>query len=97
MFHVKHQDDMNQFNDTPLAAELSQSFQRLAEIDAAVVPKPNNCRVFTVSNQKGGVGKTTTTVNVAAALASKGLRVLVSTLTPRETPLQRSAFRTEPR
>ena len=82
MFHVKHLDDMNQFSDTPLAAELSQSFQRLAAIDAASVPKPNNCRVFTVSNQKGGVGKTTTTVNVAAALASKGLRVLVIDLDP---------------
>ena len=74
---------MNDFyNDTPLAQELSQSFQRLAAIDAARLPKPNHTRVFTVSNQKGGVGKTTTTVNIAAALASKGLRVLVLDLDP---------------
>lgn len=74
---------MNDFtNDTPLAQELSQSFQRLAAIDAARLPKPKQTRVFTVSNQKGGVGKTTTTVNIAAALASKGLRVLVLDLDP---------------
>ena len=43
---------------------------------------PANTRVFVVANQKGGVGKTTSTVNIAAALAMGGLRVLVIDLDP---------------
>ena len=46
------------------------------------MPKPAKVRTFVVANQKGGVGKTTTAVNIAAALSMGGLRVLVVDLDP---------------
>lgn len=75
--------DLPSSSPTPLSTQALDHVDLLRRVSGArTFSKPENPRVFVVANQKGGVGKTTTSVNLAAAMATRGLGILLIDLDP---------------